>query len=72
MDLILDSDVRAVAEFMHQNMAAARLVAIARGIAALAPLLWGHYEAEEVSVLRLEQPPIVEPGAGPARSNASG
>jgi hypothetical protein len=53
MDLELDSDVRAVAEFMQSRIATERLVAVARGVAELAPILWGKYPAESIEVLSL-------------------
>ncbi len=58
MELMIDDDVRAVAEFMQQRVAAARLVPVAEGIAKVASLLWGRYTPEDVRVLRLEHPPI--------------
>jgi len=64
-DVRVDSDVLAVAIFMQERMAASRLVAVADGLAAIAPLLWGHYEAEAVQALRLAWPekPITKPAA---------
>jgi hypothetical protein len=59
MNLELDSDVRAVAEFMTQNVRAERLVSVAFGLRELAPLLWGHFDSEQVKTLRLSVPPIV-------------
>jgi len=57
MDLELDSDVQAVAEFMMQNIPAAKLVAVARALVELAPLFWGHFTPEHVRALRLEYAP---------------
>jgi hypothetical protein len=56
--VVLDEDVRAVAEFMLARVAASRLVAVADGLATIAPLLWGSYQAEAVQVLRLMSAPI--------------
>jgi hypothetical protein len=53
LDLEIDTDVRVTAEFMQQNIPAARLVGVAAGLQAVAPLLWGQHEAEPVQVLRL-------------------
>lgn len=58
MSLEIDGDVRAVAQFMMQNVATARLVAVARSVSDLAPMLWGHYTSEDVSGLRLVLGPI--------------
>ncbi len=60
MKLIIDADVQVVAAFMQGRIQASRLVAVAGGIAALAPVLWGHYGTEGVQVLRLESEPIIE------------
>lgn len=53
MSIEIDADVEAVAEFMQGRFPAARLTAIAKGIGAIAPLLWGHYRAEEIVLIRL-------------------
>lgn len=66
-DLILDEDVKAVVEFMQRRITAARLVAVATGVAALAPLLWGKYQPESVDVLRLESSAIPNGDGGDAR-----
>ena len=52
--IVMDSDVQEVAEFMQTRIAASRLVAVADGLAAVAPLLWGRYTAEAIQALRLE------------------
>jgi hypothetical protein len=57
-NLIVDSDVQAVIAFMQGNIPAARLVAVANGIASIAPLLWGQYQPESVQALRLVASPI--------------
>lgn len=48
-----DPDVQAVAEFMQQNVQAARLVGVAAGVSVLAPLLWGHYGTQVVQAVSL-------------------
>ena len=53
MELVIDPDVKTVAEFMQCRFSAARLVAVANGLASIAPLLWGRYQPEEVQTLRL-------------------
>ncbi len=54
MNLIADSDVQEVAEFMQTRIPANRLVSVANGLAAIAPTLWGCYTpAEEIRVLQL-------------------
>lgn len=60
MVLIIDENVRAVAEFMQANMDASRLVNVAASIHALAPLLWGHYRGGSDPVLQLvAEPPAI-------------
>jgi hypothetical protein len=36
-------------------------VGIAQAVSQVAPILWGHYSAEELQVMRLEFPSISEP-----------
>lgn len=56
--VVVDTDVQAVVEFMQTRIAASRLVAVADGLAAMAPLLWGHFQPEAVQAIRLEHEPI--------------
>lgn len=53
MNLEIDADVKAVAEFMQANIAASRLVGVATAIGRLAPILWGRYSADDVQALSL-------------------
>jgi hypothetical protein len=53
MELQIDPDVKAVAEFMQEWVPAARLVSVVGGLAAIAPVLSGRYPAEEVTALKL-------------------
>ena len=65
MELEIDPDVKAVAEYMQANVAAAKLVPIAAAIGRLAPILWGHFGSEEIQPLVLAGAPIS--GCDPAR-----
>jgi hypothetical protein len=58
VNLEIDPDVKMVAEFMQERIAASRLKGTADGLAAIAQLLWGQYEPEDVAVLRLVCEPI--------------
>jgi hypothetical protein len=58
MELLIDEDVRLVAEFMQSSLPASKLVSVAEGIRHLAPLLWGQHEKENVSILLLRGAPI--------------
>lgn len=53
MRIEADSDVMAVLSFMQKEIAATRLLSVANGVAAMAPLLWGRYQAETVAPLCL-------------------
>ena len=54
MEVQLDPDVQRVAEFMQREIPADRVVAVAQGVAAVAPLLWGPTHA----TLRLREPSL--------------
>ena len=56
MQLDMDADVKAVLEFMSSNISAHKLVSVAQEASQLAPILWGHYEAEQAQGLRLHYP----------------
>ncbi len=58
MEFVIDEDVKAVAEFMQNQIAASRLVAVANAMAKLAPLFWGKYQPDELDIIRLVPPPI--------------
>jgi hypothetical protein len=53
MNLILDHGVKAVLEFMQTTIPASRLEPTAKAVAAVAPIVWGHDEGEEVVTARL-------------------
>jgi len=61
MELEIDLDVKLVLEFMQSGISADRLVAVAAGVNALAPVVWGRFEAKDISVLRLVSLPISAP-----------
>jgi hypothetical protein len=58
MNLELDEDLRSLAEYMQCHIAAEKLVAVAQGLAALAPLLWGHHDRRSITPLALRNEPI--------------
>ena len=57
-NLVLDDDVHRVIEFMQAEIPAARLVAVAAGIAQLAPIVWEEYQQEKIQAFRLVSRPI--------------
>lgn len=68
MNVTMDSDVQLVAEFMQNNVPASRLLSVATGLAACAPLLWGQFAAADVT------PPLslqAEPISGPQTRSTS-
>lgn len=67
----VDENVQAVAAYMVASVPAARLVAVARAIGEMAPLLWGQYPQEQISALRLAWAPI-NPCEPQTRSGAIG
>lgn len=58
MNLVIDNDVKVVLEFMQANLSANRLVSVAAGVNALAPVLWRQYETEDITILSLVSLPI--------------
>jgi hypothetical protein len=58
MQIELDQNVQIVAEFMQSNFPADDLTAIASGVSAVAPILWGKYGNKTKEVLRLRSAPI--------------
>lgn len=68
-EITVDDDVKAVAAFMQKEIAASRLVAVADGLAAMAPLLWGKYPAEAIQAMRLECSPITAERHRPTASS---
>jgi hypothetical protein len=65
MNLEIDPDVKAVAEFMQGNLPASRLVSVASAVAALAPILWGQHQSESICSLSLQSAAFSERDAPP-------
>ena len=58
----LNSDVQKLAAFMQTSFETAKLVALADGIADIAPILWGHYAASDVApILSIGDQPECKP-----------
>ncbi|MGE0723254.1 MAG: hypothetical protein AB7O45_02705 [Alphaproteobacteria bacterium] len=66
MTLVMDPEVKEILTYMQRSLPAARLVPVATAIAAVAPILWGHFDAEVARTLWLELPPLM-PGDDPHR-----
>jgi hypothetical protein len=47
MELLLDSDIKAVLEFMKSNIKADKLMNVAENIPRFAAILWEHHRREE-------------------------
>lgn len=59
MRVDVDPDILAAAAALQSTVPAAKLVAVAEGVAKLAPALWGQLaSAEKVQVIRLVSDPI--------------
>lgn len=58
MELVIDQDVKAVAEFMQERISTTKLVSVVNALASIAPALWGRYLGEEVAALQLMSPSI--------------
>lgn len=54
----IDAEASDVLAYMARNIPTSRLVGIADAVGKLAPLLWGHFSAEEVRPARLCYPAI--------------
>lgn len=54
----MDEDLKRVMEFMQSNVAASKLVSVGKALAAVAPVMWGQYEREEVRALVLREPGV--------------
>ncbi len=68
MEIIIDPDVKAVAEFMQARIEARKLVGVAEGLRAVAPLLWGRYQQEPITAMALEPEDILTCGSRPTAS----
>jgi len=71
MNIKMDDDVRAVAEFMQSSIPADRLRSVAEKVSALAPLLWGHFPFEEVRAIALVSDPPISPDGPPTQPFSS-
>jgi hypothetical protein len=58
MEIVIDPDVKAVAEFMQSRIEARKLVGVAESLRAIAPILWGHYDSDRVIGIELRCNPI--------------
>jgi hypothetical protein len=56
MEIKLDSDVQAVAEFMQANVSATKLVSVAEDLSKIGRLLWSRYPQEPSLGLTLLEP----------------
>jgi len=58
MEVVIDPDVKAVAEFMQSKIEARKLVGVADSLRAIAPILWGQYGDSPVQGIELLNEPI--------------
>jgi hypothetical protein len=71
MQLAADEHVKAVLEFMQDNVPIAKLIGIAESLPQMARLLWGHYPQEPCVSLRLMLAKTAEPSPSPQASTES-
>jgi hypothetical protein len=67
MEVVIDPDVKAVAEFMQSKIETRKLVGVAESLRVIAPILWGHYDRVPVKGIELATPPV----RSETQSNAS-
>jgi hypothetical protein len=78
MEVMIDPDVKAVAEFMQSNIEARKLVGVAESLRAIGPILWGQYDRHPVQAMELRSVPItcesqqVSTESAPKRLHAGG
>jgi len=53
MEVVIDPDVKRVAEFMQSKIDARKLVGVAESLRNMAMMLWGHYERDRFNALEL-------------------
>jgi hypothetical protein len=58
MQIRIDQHVQKTAEFMQQNIPASKLVAVAKAMNELGPILWKQFSSEDIQAVRLEADPI--------------
>jgi hypothetical protein len=58
MELRIDGDLQAVAEFMQRNIPASKLMSVADELPKMGRLLWAHYPQEPSVGLRLSERPL--------------
>jgi hypothetical protein len=58
MELQIDGDLQAVAEFMQRNIPASKLMSVAEELPKMGRLLWSHFPREPSFGLRLSEPPL--------------
>jgi hypothetical protein len=67
MELVIDPDVKAVAEFMQSKIEARKLIGVAESLRAVAPIIWAHYDQIPVRGIEL----LAEPLSLKAREHCS-
>ena len=58
MDLVLDSDIKAVLEYMQANVPASKLIGVAERVQELARPLWGQFPQEPCHSISLVSPKL--------------
>jgi hypothetical protein len=58
VEVVIDPDVRAVAEFIQSKIEARKLVGVAESLRAIAPILWSQYHHHPVQAIELRSDSI--------------
>jgi hypothetical protein len=72
MQLVADEHVKAVLEFMQENVPASKLYGVADSVPKMARLLWGEYEQEPVIPLVIGGSQPIASVSGPEQRRVGG
>jgi hypothetical protein len=65
MEVVIDPDVRAVAEFMRSKIESRKLVGVAESLRAVASILWGHYDHVPVRGVEIRREKLLTANESP-------
>ncbi len=60
MEVVIDPDVKAVADFMERAVPAGKRMGVANRLAEISSLLWGHLAAEDVAPMQLQKIAVIQ------------
>ncbi len=71
MEFVFDWHLKQALQMMQENIPTDKLVSVASSMAALAPILWGHYERTTFTAIDPQYAPIARLRESPQVSNES-